>query len=183
MKKYSDKTIESLKVDRKSGMSIPELVGKYKIPKTSIWHHVSGVPISKKKQRIIFSRRGGSRARKERDLLMTRKEARLILHNIDIKKSGVLIFIALYWSEGTKHSFVFTNTDADMVKMFIRLVKDYLGIGLEEITALIRINDQMDSGKCIAHWKKVTSFPLKNINVSGLSAYGGLPQSSVARSS
>lgn len=149
-----------------SGMSIPELVNKYKIPKTSIWYHVHDVLMSNKKQKLILSRRGGSRLRKERDLLLARKEAQQMLHNVDVKKSGILIFIALYWSEGSNHSFVFTNTDADMIRMFIRLTEDYLGVSFKDITALIRINDQMDSNKCVAYWKKVTKFPSKNISVN-----------------
>lgn len=163
MRKYSHETIVSLKVDRKNGMSVPELIEKYKMPKTSVWHHVKNISLSEEKHRLIFSRRGGTRAKKERDLLNAQKEAQLILNSINIKRSGILIFAALYWSEGNKKSFVFTNTDADMIKMFIRLLKKYFKVEGKDITALIRVTDHLDTKACLDHWKKITRLPAENI--------------------
>lgn len=163
MKRYSEKTIRSLKLDRKNGMSMPNLVDKYKMPKTSIWHHVKNVSMSDEKFQLISSRRGGSRARKEDGLRRAQKEAGAMLHTMNFKKMGILLFIALYWAEGNKGSFIFTNTDASMIRIFIRLVKEYFNVKNDDLTALIRITDHLDTKECFSYWRRATQLPAKNI--------------------
>ena len=166
MKKYSEKTIKSLKLDRKNGMSMPSLMDKYKIPKTSIWHHVENVLMSDEKRQLISSKRGGSRARKEESLRRAQKEAEAMLRTVNFERMGILIFIALYWAEGNKRSFVFTNTDAAMIRIFIKLLKKYFNVKKEDLTALIRITDYLDAEECFSHWRKATQLPTKNIFIN-----------------
>jgi len=166
MRKYSHKTIESLKKDRVNGLSIPKLMAKYNMPKTSIWHHVSNIILHDDIKQKIRSEQGGSKARKEKYEKEAKKKAQLLLKNIDIKNSDLLIFIGLYWSEGSKDSFVFTNTDIDILNVFIKISQKVFNINKDELTALIRITNKMNADDCIKYWQSVLGLPKKNIHAN-----------------
>jgi Mor family transcriptional regulator len=63
MVRHNPSVISSLKADRLAGMTIPELMQKYRIPKTTIWHHISTLKLTKEAQKTISSQKGGSKKR------------------------------------------------------------------------------------------------------------------------
>lgn len=166
MKKYSKKTIASIKSDRKKGLSIQALVQKHNIPKTSVWHHVKSIKLNAEQKAKIALNQGGSKVRKERDIKLAGEEAKTLIQYSAIQKYGILILAALYWAEGHKDSLVFTNTDPDMIKIFIKLVKEILKIQNKDMVILVRITDHMDPNKCLSYWQKTTGLPKKNIRVN-----------------
>lgn len=165
MKKYSQKYINSLKQDRKNGASIHSLMIKYNMPKTSVWHHIKNIKLSKHHKSILRSNQGGSKIRKKEDLNKASVEARKLLKNVNILNVAPVILASLYWGEGNKRSFVFTNTDEKMLQLFLKILKRYWGIDNRRIQLLIRVTDKMNKGSCIEHWTKVTKIPVKNIKI------------------
>ena len=166
MQRHSHEHIQLLKNDRRCGMSINALMRKYKIPKTSVWHHIKDIKLSQHQKNLLHANQGGSRERKQDDLRKADIEARRLLKNVTISKVAPVIFGALYWAEGHKKSFVFTNTDERMIRIFLKILRNYWNVGNNKIDLLIRITNNMDAISCIKHWKQATKLPLKNIRVN-----------------
>jgi hypothetical protein len=166
MKWLSQEARVQIKVDRGSGMSITDLVKKYKRGKTTIWHHIQGVELSPEKEEILRSRKGMSKKRSRDEWLSAEEEAKKILKDSSSRKSWYTFFTALYWAEGTKSSFVFTNTDPEMIRIILIFLKDYLNISNERIDVMIRTSVPMKPDECQKYWAGVTRFPLGQIRIN-----------------
>ena len=78
-----------------------------------------------------------------------------------------VILASLYWGEGKKRGgFLFTNTDEKMIKVFMKILRNYFYIKDENIQAVVRICDPMDPSECIKYWKNVTNLSLENIKLN-----------------
>lgn len=166
MKRYTEKHLTALVSDRKAGMSIHELMEKYHMPKTSVWHHVKDLSVSPAYRKILRSRQGGSKIRKQKNIEKAYNEALDLLKDVDISHSAIAILASLYWAEGSKGSFVFTNTDEKMIRVFLKIMRDYLAVRNEEIQLLIRITESMGEQLCLKYWQSVTKLPTQNIRLN-----------------
>jgi hypothetical protein len=165
MKRYSDKKIEKLKRFRKKGYSILQLVDEFQMPKTTIWHHIHNIKLPEDIIEKIKSRQGGSKVRARKQWSKAKRVAQKVIKPIDLEKNAPIILALLYWAEGNKRGFIFTNTDGEMIKVFLKILRESFGVKNEDISAMIRINNFQDKNKCINHWRKVTKIPIKNIGV------------------
>jgi hypothetical protein len=166
MVRHTPSIILALKADRLAGMTIPELMHTYQMPKTTIWHHIRALKLSKEAQSLIFSQRGGSKKRSQRSWEKAHEHANRILETQDISKAWPLLYAALYWSEGTKSSFVFTNTDSKMIQVFLTIIRQHLGIKNEELDFMIRTCVPMDPEKCREHWSKIAEVPISQVRIN-----------------
>ena len=139
---------------------------KYKMPKTSVWHHVKSIQLNNKKRAILQSRRGGSSMRKQKSEEMAREEACKIAKLINFSTSLPLIVSSLYWAEGHKKAFTFTNTDPNMVKVFLFGMNKYFGIRKIQWSLLIRITRDNNRHRVIRYWNHITGIPTQNIKVN-----------------
>ena len=161
---YSIKRIESLKKERKIGYSIQELVKKFSMPKTTIWHHIHRIKLSKKARKRIDMRRGGSKIRIQKQWQKAKEEAHEIVNLIDVQEIAPVILSALYWAEGNKRGFVFTNTDEKMIKIFLKILRESFFINNKErVIATLRINNITHAKDSIRYWRRITGLPAKNI--------------------
>jgi len=164
MKRYSEKEINYVRDLRRAGKSIPQIADICGSPKTTIWHHVHDIVLDDKKLSEIRSRQGGSVARKIEAWNAAKKEADLLL--LDKENRELIIAVAmLYWAEGNKRSFVFTNTDADMLRMYIRFLIKVLKIAKNDIKILIRISDPINPQVATKYWKNELKIKVENINI------------------
>ena len=167
MKRHDLSLIERVKTDRALGLSIPELMVKYSLPKTTIWHHIRGVTMPEPKWLEIKARQGGSKIRHKHQLDKANKQAQKLLDKFDEEMCWPAILAALYWSEGTKKGgFVFTNTDDSMIQVFMKIMRDHLLVRDEELDILIRTCTPMDARKCRKHWSLITNIPYRNIRIN-----------------
>ncbi len=143
-----------------------DLMRKYQMSKTGIWHHIKDIDLSDDVRKAIRSYRGGSKAEKIREWERAQKESDSILEHVDIRKAWPILYAALYWSEGTKSSFVFTNTDQKMVQVFLKIMRTNLGIKNEELDFMIRTCTPMNPIECRKHWSKVAQVPISQIRVN-----------------
>ena len=134
--------------------------------KTNVWYHVRRVYLSPEKRKTIRSYLGGSRAEKVREWERAQKEASSILEKIDIKSAWPILYAALYWSEGTKSSFVFTNTDERMIRVFLFMLRTYLDVKNNELDFMIRTCIPMDTLVCRKYWAEVADVPLSQIRIN-----------------
>lgn len=149
--------IKELKRLRKIGYSINELVEKFSIPKTTVWHHVKGIKINAKHIRSWKGKRGGSKKKSLLEWEKARAEAKKLIRNLS-KTDRILITAALYWAEGSKGDFSLSNTDPQLVRTFVQSLK-ILGVKNEDLSMNIRVYEDLDKERAIGFWVKVTGIP------------------------
>ncbi len=165
MRVHSLEIIKELKKCRRMGESIHELVSRFSIPKTTIWHHVHNIKLSEKQKQKIKKRQGGSKIRSEKAWENARKEALLILDKVNIHEISPIVLSTLYWAEGNKKGLVFTNTDEKMIKLFLKIMREYFCIENKDILIWVRVNHSKDAQRCRRYWQKVTKTAFKQIRV------------------
>lgn len=167
MRKHALDVISSLKKDRISGLPISSLVKKYSLPKTTVWHHIKDVKMSVSAQRIARSSQGGSREKSRLEWCRAESESTKLVSDIKQDEAWPILFAALYWAEGTKRSgFVFTNTDENMIRVFLHLLRKYLHIHNNDLDVLIRTRTPKDPMVCKKYWSQVTNLSEKEIKIN-----------------
>lgn len=81
-------------------------------------------------------------------------------------KELLLIGAALYWGEGTLREYPgrspiisFTNSDPFMVKIFLRFLKETLGVNEEQIRSGIQLHQNIKPEKAKRFWSHITQLP------------------------
>ena len=165
MRIHSDQIIDNLKLLRKRGYSIHELMARFSLPKTTIWHHVHKIKLTP--EIILRLRSAGGRtssARKKLALEKAEQEASQII-NSD-RKYYVSILAMLYWAEGdNKNNFSFVNTNASMIKLVIYILDKYLGVKRDRLLTTVRYFTCMNKNKCLEHWSQVTGVSKNHIRM------------------
>ena len=140
MRRHADELLFSIRSDRRRGLSIPELVEKYSLPKTTIWHHTKDVVLPEHLQTFIRSKQGGSAKRSHHRWGIAQTKALSLLKNYNREMLWPVLIAALYWSEGTKKGgFVFTNTDEQMVRVFLRILREKLDVKNKDLDNTINL--------------------------------------------
>ena len=91
----------------------------------------------------------------------------------NITRGGlILIGAALYWGEGSLRNLSygyprisFTNSDANMVKVFIRFLKEALFVDDDKIRFSIQIHPNIKASVARGYWSKITGFHHHNFPV------------------
>jgi hypothetical protein len=156
-RRYPKELIDQIKRDRFVGLSIPDLVDKYEMPKTTVWHHVHAIKLSDALQASLSSRKGGSHQRKIRRENEAEKFAMKLL--LSSRRELVIAATMLYWAEGHKKSFVFTNTDPQMLRLFMNFITTVLDVDESRCTVLIRTSDSIIPARAIQYWSKILELP------------------------
>ncbi len=113
-------------------------------------------------------KRGGSKKRKQKLEVVAYTKAKKIINGLN-EKEKILFLAALYWGEGGKKDFNFTNSDPEMIKIFVNGLKNVLNINLDQVRVSIRIYEDLDREKSLDYWSEITSIPkAKFVNVDVL---------------
>lgn len=164
MRVHSLEKIERLKRLRRQGHSIEDLVKILSIPKTTIWHHIQDIKLRKKYILKLKANQGGSRLKKERDLIRAKNESLSLLNSEH--KYLVSLLAMLYWSEGdNKNGFSFVNTNAEMISMFINILEKCFHVHKNQLLITVRYFTGMNRANCLRHWSKITKVSKKQINM------------------
>lgn len=145
------------------GKSIPEIMSGTNLSKTTVWYHVRNIKLATDLGKRIRSRQGGSTKRRVDDLKAAQLDAEQIVSMSSEARSISFVVAALYWAEGSKREFVFTNTDEYMIRTYLLFLRKYLNVPEDDISILIRISDPIKPAHAISYWKKATG--LKNLNI------------------
>jgi hypothetical protein len=167
-KRIPKEKINFVKKLRSKGWSLPEIYKETGLGYGSIFRYVKGVKISPRYINAWRGKRGGSIKRKERLEMQAYKKAKEKI--VDLNTKEKLLFItALYWGEGGKRDFNFTNSDPEMIKLFVSCLKKILKINLNEVRVSIRIYEDLDREKSLDYWSKIIDIPTnKFVNVDVL---------------
>lgn len=76
----------------------------------------------------------------------------------ELKVSGIM----LYWGEGAKNgnTVKFTNSDPEMIKIFLNFLRDICGISESRLKALVHMYPDQDKNKLEQFWSNATKIPL-----------------------
>ncbi len=151
--------IDKIKTLRSQGWSLPEIYREVKVGYGSVSRYIKGVKILPDYEKVWLSKRNGSKTRKEKAEASANQKARMDIRNLGIKDK-TLFMAALYWGEGGKKDFNFTNSDPEMIKLFVSGLREIFGITQENIRVSIRIYDDLDKQECLNYWSKITNIPV-----------------------
>lgn len=161
---------------RRDGMTYSEILKVIPVAKSTISLWLREVGMSKKQKqnitqkRIDAQRKGADAQRNKRikrqSFLIDR--AKNEIGKIS-KRELWLIGTALYWAEGSKQKnkssistrVQFSNSDSDMIKVFLQYVKVCLEIPDERISCDIYVheNHRNTTDKLVIFWSRVTGYP------------------------
>ncbi len=154
----SKKLVGKIKFLRTQGYSLPEISRETGVPKTTVFRYIQDVPIFPEYLATLKAKRGGSRNRKEIKEKAAFEEAKKVL-GILTEKDILLFLSALYWGEGAKKDFQLSNTDPELIKVFVNGLNQVLKIDKERLSVSIRIYEDLDREKCLNFWSKVVGIP------------------------
>lgn len=157
MRIHSLNKIIQLKQLRKKGYSISDLMKEFYMPKTTVWHHIHNIKLSKKYTALIKAKQGGSKIRCRNEWHKANKHAQKILNSEN--RYPCALVAMLYWAEGNKKDFVFTNTDGQMIKFYLTILKKYFSINGDDIKLTLRIFSNLNQKECLQYWSNITAFP------------------------
>ena len=160
---------------RKEGRTYSEILVMVPVAKSTLSLWLRNVGLAKaQKQRLTLKKiqaglRGGEARKQQR---IESQEKIFFQAHKDISKISKielwLIGIALYWAEGSKEKeyypgsrIQFGNSDPRMIQVFLRWLKDILGIPLDKIGIDIYIhkNSKNSIVEVKKYWSEVTGFP------------------------
>ena len=159
-KRYTEEIIHNLHSLRKQGKTIPELIEIFKMPKTTIWHHIHALKLSDEISQKLRSQKGGTHKRN----IQAWKDSNAFARQLLMEKSANFVrsVAMLYWAEGHKKDFIFTNTDIQMLKVYLIFLQDILNVSKSSIKIMVRTSDPIDSKVALAFWSKNLKLPLSS---------------------
>ena len=160
---------------RKQGTSIKDIAKKLSVSSSTVSVWCRDIPLSERAINVI-AKNGNEKAitalmmysEKKRTL---RKENELESASIGAKKTGTLskrdiycIGLGLYWGEGYKRGsqeFGFTNSDAAMVKFYIKWLEITFSVKLHDLILRVSVNDshKQRADLIVKYWSRTLSVP------------------------
>jgi hypothetical protein len=118
---------------------------------------------------VWAGKRGGSRKKKLKLQLEALNEAKRFLRSPS-DRDKLLFLSALYWAEGSKNDFGLSNTDPDLIRVFVDGLRSVLGVSDDKLRISVRIYEDLDRERCLMYWSSIVGIPKENfINVNVLS--------------
>lgn len=169
--------IAKIKELRKKGFSLSEIKKEVQVGHGSVFRYIQGIEILPKYRQVWHSKRGGS----FKKMILAQKKAKEKAEK-QIKrlsdKERIIFLSALYWGEGTKSELRLSNTDPNLIRIFVRGLLNFFGINRNKLRANIRIYSDLDKEKCLRFWSKVSGLSIEqftNVTILEGKKKGKLP--------
>jgi hypothetical protein len=163
---------------RLAGHSYNEIRTALGVPKSTLSGWFKDVVLSDKARKRLVSRSAiGTDILIRRNKMQTRAAERRA-HEIQkaanksapklLKKDLLLVGALLYWAEGYKrlkvkegrermnHTISFVNSDAKMIRIFVRFLQDVMNIPAEKIRLYMRLYKHINESEARGYWMKAT---------------------------
>lgn len=144
------KEIAKIKNLRETGHTLYEIKNLLKRSNGTIWKYVKDVSILPEYLESWKVKKGGSKARSNRDWKEAQIKASSFLKHFGFTEK-MLILSCLYWGEGNKTNLDLINSDPSMLKVIISCFKD-LGIKNNELKISLRLFENINKKKAIYFW-------------------------------
>lgn len=155
MKNSESNPLSKVRYLRARGYSFPEIKNKLGISFRKAYELGKTVAVDPAYLARLKAKRGGSHLRK----IQREKEIeREVKNSLGYAKNRDLMFAAaaLYWGEGEKIDFGFSNTDSEMIKLMENCLLNLFGVEKNRIKVSLRIYEDMDKESCLRFWSKIT---------------------------
>jgi hypothetical protein len=153
------RSVSLIKHLRRRGYSIPEISARTEVPKTTVQRYSRDVTIAPQCRARWLARRNASKIMSERAWRIADTHAERLVGAVT-KRDMALIGASLYWAEGAKKDFTFTNTDARMVALFSSILRNAFGVPLHQFKVSLRIYEDLDRSVCLRYWSRITGVHL-----------------------
>jgi hypothetical protein len=153
----SQKEINKIKDLRKTGHTLSEIKNITKRSNGTIWKYIEGTLILPKYQKLWKAKKGGSKARSNREWKEAKDKASKIIKQISFNEK-MFILACLYWGEGSKAELNLINSDPSMIRVVISCLKD-LGVQNSELKVSLRLFEEINKKKAISFWTNTLSLP------------------------
>ena len=175
----SSTIIDEMKILRQKGYSLSEISSYFKIAKSTVSRHVSGISVHPDYKQLLEEKRKSSKKVKEMKQKKAFEEAKALVSTLTIKEK-LLFLCALYWAEGSKKDFGLSNTDPNLIKVYVDSLREIFHIPDDRFRISIRIYEDLNKEDCLQFWSKVVKIPKEkfiSVNVlpgkkKGKLAYG-----------
>ncbi|MBI2613483.1 MAG: helix-turn-helix domain-containing protein [Candidatus Levybacteria bacterium] len=158
MSRLSRKKIEKIKSLRSKGYSLPEIGKALGIGKTTVFYHIKNVEILPGFISEWRGKRGGSKKLKLIKEKLAFEEGKKTIDKLS-NKEKLLFLAALYWAEGNKTDFILTNSDPNLIMVFIDGLRKILEVSDDRIQVTLRLYEDIDKEKSLSFWSEVVKIP------------------------
>lgn len=165
--------VRSLRI---KGLSLNQIYNHTNIPKTTIRTWIKDIELSKKqldilKERVQEKLQEGRIRKQEIQKELKIKNERILINRGKkkirklTKREFLIAGIALYWAEGFRnkheHRLGFCNSDPEMVRFYIKWLKEVLRVKNENIILRLTLNEsyRQKSDEIIDYWANITKLP------------------------
>lgn len=155
-------TIRKIKFLRRRGYSIPEISKECRISRSTALRYTKNIKIIPKYLKRWEERRNASKIISERKWAIAKKNAEQLIKSLG-RKNLILIGTMLYWAEGAKKDFSFSNTDPKMIRVFLFILRKFFDIKNDNMKISIRIFKDLNKKRCSNFWSKLVGFPKEKI--------------------
>lgn len=138
---------------RRHGLSISEIALQTGCGKSTVARYIQGVEILPKFQNVWKSKRGASAKFAEKRRKESYLKAKELLGKLETRDQ-LLIASCLYWGEGDKREFGFSNTDSRLIETFVQSLFD-LGLNSNRLKISLRIYEDIDPIKAKNYWASI----------------------------
>ena len=145
-----------------------EIKKKVPVGYGTVFRYIQGVKVKSKYKAVWLGKRGGNKKRKWlAQIRASQKAGRLIKHPLSPREKAIFL-AALYWAEGSKKDFNLSNTDPQMIEVFVKGLEEIFGVPKDQIRVSIRIYEDLDKQKCLDFWSQIVGIPKEkfvNVNI------------------
>ena len=164
-KRVTHEKIKKIKLLRKKGWSLPEIVSEVHVGYGTAYRYIKDVKMDDKYLKTWRGKWGGSikrmKAAEERAYLKAKETIDRLSG-----KERLIFAVALYWGEGNKKDFGLTNSDPELIRVFVWSLENLFSIDKNRLRVSIRIFEDMNRAKCLDYWSKIIGLPVeKFVNV------------------
>lgn len=140
---------------RQHGFSLKEIASGLHLSIGTIVRYTKGIDIRPEFQCQWKAKRGGSAKRAERRRQEASAKVQALLGKLTTRDQ-IIIAACLYWGEGNKKEFSFSNTDPYLIKTFLACLRK-LGVQKSRLKISIRIYEDIDLDEAKKYWAKIAS--------------------------
>lgn len=149
--------IKKIKSLRKTGHTLYEIKNIIKRSNGTISKYIKGVNISPLYKNYWKSKKGGSKARSDREWQNAKIKASEIIRSLNFGEK-MLVLSCLYWGEGNKRELNVINSDPSMIRVIMSCLKD-LGVPENEFKISLRLFEDIKKDKALDFWTKTLCLP------------------------
>lgn len=167
-KHLSSKVISTIRELRTRGFSLNEIKRRVPAGYGTVYRYIQGVEVKSKYRAGWLGKRGGSKKRQRLAQIKASLKARKLIKTPLSQREKAIFLAALYWAEGSKKDFNLSNTDPEMIRVFVQGLEEIFAVPRDQIRVSIRTYEDLDKEKCLDFWSKIVGIPKDrfiNVNI------------------